>query len=515
MQGATVLAGSTGLTRRVRGINIIEVPDVSQWLEGGELLLSAGYAWRDDPERMVGLAGRLHQLHVSGIAFKLGAYLESVPPELLKEADELALPVLQLPPDVAYREVLESLYGNLASRRGVFDLSRRARQAFIHSSLDEQSVEKVVGTLARQLRCDTSVVDLLDESIVTSRAGEAAVRTRFDELGEPAAALVIDLAGQQLRRSPSEASLDGRRALGAALVVGHRTQGYLLAFTDEPFDDTAIEAVAHAGELVSFLLMNRLALFEGRREAGDVFLQSLISDTLTTEEAAERAVTLGLRLTRPCMVFVLGSLGPQPREHSLDVVARRLDRMLAGSPRVFGSGPRGETVIGVVQADEPHEPLFERFLDVLDAVHTTGVLPLPIIGAGTPGVGVDGVRRSRSEALIAFETGRRLKLHGLFPFSRLGVERLLSQIPRGPVVEDYVESLLGPLDDDPELLRTVEIFLQHGGNKVATAAAIPLHRSSLVYRLHKASAMLGIDLNSPEACLEVWLAIRLRRMLDQ
>lgn len=514
MQGAKVIAGSDGLDRQVRGINIVEVPDVWQWLEGGELLLTAGYAWRDNPEAMADLVGKLAPLGVSGLAFKLGRYLDDVPAELLAHADEVALPIIQLPADIAYRDVLESLYGSLPSRRGQFDLSRQTKQNFIHFSLDEQSIEKVVGALARQLSNEVVAVDLLDEEVVTSSASGVTVRTSFDAMDDTTRALVQELAAQDLHRSPSEVSVGMRRGLGAALVVAHRTHGYLVAVHgDEGLDEGATAAMAHAGELVSFLLLKRLALFEGRREVGGLFLDSLTSHSLTNEEATERALTLGLRLTRPCTVVVLGAAGKPLPSPALDAVACSSERALGDIPHVVSHEPARGTVVALLQIGEADEGLFDRLLQsAQDAMNAEGG-GKPLLGCGSPGIGVEGVRRSQSEALIAYETTYRLGGDGIVRFDRLGVERLLAQIPQTKVAKDYVASLIGPLEKETELLRTVEVYLQHGGNKVATAAAIPLHRSSLVYRLQKASKLLGVDLNSPERCLELWLAIRLRRVL--
>lgn len=513
MEGATVLAGASGLGRRIRGINIIEVPDVWQWLEGGELLLSAGYAWRDHPERMVDLVSKLEKARVSGIAFKLGRYLDSVPPELLAQADEVGLPVIRLPADVAYRQVLESLYGSLASRAVLFDLSRQARQAFTHFSLDEQSIEKVIGSLARQLGREAHVVDLLDEEVVSSSPDGVTQHARLDDLDDRTGEMVLMLESQELHRSPSEIRWGEALGMGSALVVGHRTQGYIVVYGRDPFDEGATGTFAHAGELVSFLLLKRLALLEGRRQAGGLYLRSLMSDTLTNEEAAERGLTLGLRLTKPCAVFVLGFLGLRVSTEFLDAAVTTIDRALARNPHVLSPGSSPDTILGLVQV-AGDEAIFDGLLSAVATVGGKAAGGEPIIGCGSPGIGVDGVRRSQSEALIAHETGGRLQRRGLIFFKDLGVERLLSQIPAGELATSYVASLLGPLDDDPELMRTVELYLQHGCNKVATAAAVPLHRSSVIYRLQKAERLLDVDFNSPERCLEVWLAIRLRRMFE-
>lgn len=44
-----VVAGEQGLDRTVTFVNIMEVPEVVKWMKGGELLLTAGYAFKDDP----------------------------------------------------------------------------------------------------------------------------------------------------------------------------------------------------------------------------------------------------------------------------------------------------------------------------------------------------------------------------------------------------------------------------------------------------------------------------------
>ena len=44
---ARLLAGKSGLTRTVASANIQEVPNVERWLRRGEVLFTAGYAFRE------------------------------------------------------------------------------------------------------------------------------------------------------------------------------------------------------------------------------------------------------------------------------------------------------------------------------------------------------------------------------------------------------------------------------------------------------------------------------------
>ena len=45
-----LIAGAGGLDRPVRGVNVMEAPDIARWLRGGELLLSTGYQFCDQPD---------------------------------------------------------------------------------------------------------------------------------------------------------------------------------------------------------------------------------------------------------------------------------------------------------------------------------------------------------------------------------------------------------------------------------------------------------------------------------
>ena len=46
---ARVVGGHDGLRRPVRGVNVMEVPDILDWVKPDELLLTTAYPLRDDP----------------------------------------------------------------------------------------------------------------------------------------------------------------------------------------------------------------------------------------------------------------------------------------------------------------------------------------------------------------------------------------------------------------------------------------------------------------------------------
>src|SRR5690606_7161807 len=128
--------------------------------------------------------------------------------------------------------------------------------------------------------------------------------------------------------------------------------------------------------------------------------------------------------TRPCTVFVLGALGPAVTREALGVASQVLDRTLASVPHVLASGRDGSSLLGLVQFDAADDSVLRHLLQSVELIADEGGWSKPLMGSGTPATGLAGVRRSRSEALIAYETGLRLRQGGLIRFEDLGVERL-------------------------------------------------------------------------------------------
>jgi purine catabolism regulator len=428
-------------------------------------------------------------------------------------ADEIGLPLIKIPPDVPYREVIEPLYRRLTTRRlWLLERSTHAQELFVSLCLDEQSIDKVASALAKEVGNPVYVVDMVNGSSVVASPLFAPKRARVDDVAGEEGQVIRTLEKLTLRRAPMRVELEQGSALGASLIVGRRPLGRIAVLEQEaPLDEFVELAMIHGAELISFLLMRQMAILEGRREAGDLFFASLMSDQLTNEEAAERALTMGLRLTRPSVALVIGAGGGKPEEEEALRVAA--ERALSTCPHVAGRGVnKGNLLVLVELADQSPETSIERIAARVSSLAESSGVDNVLIGAGSARTGLEGVRRSRSEASLAFQVAARMDRHGLVRFEDLKVERVLAQIPMTQLTEDYIAMAVSPLENEPELLKTLEAFLEHGGNKVATAAAIPLHRSSLAYRLDKISTLLGVDIDEPETRLELWIALRLRRI---
>jgi sugar diacid utilization regulator len=137
-------------------------------------------------------------------------------------------------------------------------------------------------------------------------------------------------------------------------------------------------------------------------------------------------------------------------------------------------------------------------------------------GIGGYHPGLRGISRSYLEAQQAIEAGRKLRPEGVVHrHDELIPHLVMAQNPR--LAERFVLHSLGPLMDRKlrnreQLLETLDAYLVRGSVKEA-AAALGLHRHTVLYRLDKLREILGGDLDQPSARQRLHFALELRKLL--
>jgi len=87
MKNARIVAGERGASKVITGANIMEVPDILDWVRSGEILITTAYSIKDDIKAQKDLIPLLNSKGLSGIAIKTKRYLEEVPKAMEEEAN--------------------------------------------------------------------------------------------------------------------------------------------------------------------------------------------------------------------------------------------------------------------------------------------------------------------------------------------------------------------------------------------------------------------------------------------
>ncbi|WMJ83987.1 PucR family transcriptional regulator [Oscillospiraceae bacterium LTW-04] len=146
-------AGHKGSKNEIHWINIMEILDAPESVQPGELLFSTGCGLQQQDQHE-DLIARLAKRGVSGIAIQIGYYIESIPEYILEQANALDFPVLSLPKNLTFSEILHTMmqlipsdfkknWGDNVLKQSYLFLERSltSRQSEIFPENDDQCVQ--------------------------------------------------------------------------------------------------------------------------------------------------------------------------------------------------------------------------------------------------------------------------------------------------------------------------------------------------------------------------------------
>ncbi len=102
-------------------------------------------------------------------------------------------------------------------------------------------------------------------------------------------------------------------------------------------------------------------------------------------------------------------------------------------------------------------------------------------------------------------------------YEDLGAFQLLLSVQDEEALISYCRSVLGPIeqgegDYGDELVRSLDVFIEHNGHWERAAGALFCHRHTLRYRIRRIEQLTGRDFSSARDRIEFWLALRGREL---
>ncbi|WP_169736876.1 PucR family transcriptional regulator [Pseudonocardia spinosispora] len=480
--GLRLLAGAGAVHREISWAHVSELADPAEFMRGGELLLLTGVNLPTATSAQREYVGKLAEAGAAAIGFGIGLSWDEVPPELVVAAEDVGLPLLEVPRAVPFLAITRAVAAALSRReQAAKDRVLRAQRALTTAAVRRDSPASVLEELATLTGGWGLLLNRAGAVVAGSRATTAEVSARRS-------ALTPDLT--RLRDAPGAASLVAWDGPGEVWVQS-----------------------LHAGEeLLGFLAVGRgsaLTPVERQTVNAAVPLCTLLLDrSRTAGHGARRLRTAVLRLLfdgrSPILAEVAGDLwNGLPAEPLLvlrcrgsrNAVAAARDRLAADRSVAEATVLHGELDDDLLClcSDGPDEKVLLTALADVDGL---------CIGISAP-AGYPDLSRADDEAGQALAHGAPVtRFRDLPPLA------LLSVLP-ADVAATFSASALAALGPDPELRRSLHVWLAHHGQWDPASAELGVHRHTLRNRIRKVERLLSRDLSSADVRAELWLALRL------
>ncbi|MGI5423152.1 CdaR family transcriptional regulator [Streptomyces sp. CA-179760] len=263
----------------------------------------------------------------------------------------------------------------------------------------------------------------------------------------------------------------------------------------------------------SVMLRSRL-LAERAAENLLADLASYDPEVIEADSLVFRAADLGfdLRLHRIAVAFEVTAPPRAPRRDIGLVrteVLRTVREVFADPQDIVAVIAPGR--VGVLPRLTPRRPVDSVTIDcrrVIDALAAQDGLAARA-GIGEPATTVDALHDSYQDACEALRLGaRRPEGPLVHPIGELRVHQLLTALgqPARTRLLDSATAQLRTQPDWPTLRDTITAWCESGYNLVRTAAALHIHRNTVVYRMNKIEQLTGRPLRDHHATLALYLA---------
>ncbi|MCW2734556.1 MAG: hypothetical protein JWR13_5372 [Mycobacterium sp.] len=497
----TVYAGRQNFDRSVRWVHPTEIPDIGQFLSGGEMLLTAGLGIGDSVERQRQYIYEIDDAHAAVLIVELsGRAFDSMPEALVEAAREREFPLIGLAGELPFVEVSAQVHESIIDQR-VLDLSayERLNGTFMQLLLAGRDHVHFTDALAKEVNRPVVLEDSTRQVVAysgSSEIGDLALKEweRHSRIDHDAAS------------ASSGNANDADNCTRKAVVLRGERWGWLhVLHGGEHIVGTAGYAIDRAADGIAIALL-------GARESGARSAQrqnALISRLLLGDISGDAFVNRALRIGRDLrdrallVVSVCREGASNTGEDAMEDLCRSLQ-----VPAVVADLGEHTLVIMGLSRTKSEKQVVARLTDL----NVRAGISRPVSASQLPAA----VEQARSAASVAMARPDK----AVHRFDDLGVLRLLASLAGGPELSRYIEDELGPLlKHDAKatnpLLPTLRTYLSCDGNKSQAAQALFVQRRTLYYRLERIETLLGRPLDDADNRQALVFAVRGHDLLQR
>jgi purine catabolism regulator len=468
-----LIAGESGISRRVAWAHVSELEDPTPWLSGAEMIMTTGMAIPRSADRQRAYVERLDDAGVACLAVSEGMFVPPLTRAMRTLVAERGFPVVEVPIPVPFiaisQEVAAAAQGDMGAR---LNAQLRVFGAVQWLTAGRLSAREIFGRLERLsgyslYACTLQGAPLLEGVPVP--------------LPEHA-----DLIPRTL---PSPPTVPGGYVLP---VTGPRgPAGYILALESSAAVPAGVSVVQHIATVAALQLSMLAHDREILRRQGAETLAEMLQGDLDPAAVARRLTASGFVIDKTLRLAVVGPA--QGRDAPGD---DGLADAFTGSNAPHLMLRQGSELFVLIHDDEA--------MAVLTAVDDATVGISRAFPANAPLI---VARREAEWALArAGEAGRPVMTYGSDPTQKwltgesADLAALAAEVIGSVVRYDAAHAA--------ELVSSVRVWLEHDRNTERAARALHVHPNTLRYRVQRFEEISGRSLSSTASLAEVWLALR-------
>lgn len=538
MNGARLISGEEGLDNEIKGVTIIEAPDIVKWINGGEVLLTGLYAFRScSMEDFKNYIDELVKKKISALILKRGKPVEGAEDKveyLIQFSRKHTIPILEVPFEISFRDVMsrlmERLFNEEVTRLKYFKTTHDNFSALVLGSESiGVAIDQILDVLAKLIRNPVAAFNRQLDCIGASEGAERSLEIQKDAQSyEPGVYSNYEYLRQQI---------ENRQQYIVKVKLNLRERLYLV-ITEEEDSFDVMDAIATESAIwaLQFELVRQYSVTELEKKFQNDIMHNILNGKIDSiSELQKNTSLLGVPINGSFRVIVFGLKGEDRDKR--DFKSKISDTNLLSDAiacqminvKIYNDLDRIVVVkeVNKEQTQEEYRQEIREIVDNVQAYVSRQDKELQVkAGVGKVVEGVINLPDSFKEANEAFtfvDIAGEISEDGnsqVTLFSDLGIFKLLCQLDNPELLLEYVPEGLQKLynykkPQRDDLLITLKTYLDRNLNLSKTAQDLFVHYKTASYRIEKIAKITGVDFDNANEVLAFRIGLVVYKMIEK
>lgn len=538
MGDCNMIAGFKGVKNTIARVNIMADPDIFDWVQEGEFLLTTAYFFeKDNVEAQKKLIKNASDKKLAGIGIKVSPYLDALSGEVLSLAEELNFPLIDIHYSIPLSDIMMSIFKEIFNKQAsLLERIEKVHERFMEVMLEGKGIGEVIQVIHENIK-NPVVLNLKFSNQRFSQLKGLDDSTKDELLQDMKGFYESNDGRSKLKRLDEDKVLvKGKfvKRMVMPIVLKDNVYGHIFTWsTTTPLGGFDLSIIESASTTIALAVLQELSIKEVEIRYRSEFFEDLISvDIKRKKKALDRAHFFNLKpndyYVIEVMSFKLKFEEEEDDEYFFEYLKDYANTTVMVAEDIMGylglSGIVSTKLNGIqilLGFKEPFninsrlEDFNQRLYRVLEEKFKNMEIR---IGVGRVYKGLEKVNKSFSDALKTIRTGKVLTDKEVVTFNELGIFKILCQDFLTDELEDFYNTTLKPLVEydekkSTELVKTLEAYYKFNGNLTRMSEYLYTHYNTILYRINRIKEITKMELDNPNDRLNLEIALKIRELL--
>lgn len=528
MKDCKVLAGSGGLGNVITKVNVMEVPDILNWVEEGEFLLTTAYSMKDNLEDFKDLIIHFSHKGLAGIGIKTKRYINEIPETIIQAANELEFPLIDISYELSFSTIITRVLTEIVNNQ----TSILARIGCMHNKLIDimlgnGGLKEIAKVLYESLEGKSLAIHdyvFSNNIIMCKKEYRVFIENIIEIESKNLKFLMKDSKELTISRTNTfdyfgEMQIE---RVNIPIKTNDKNYGCIYIWQDEralnPVEFTVIEA---ATPIVALDIYKKILSYEIDSKYRIEFIEDLLSnDDKKYRKALEMASYFDFDDLLKYTVGIISLNNIYKYEQRIISTIKKINDGIY--PKIIiGNKSNKIIILYGVEKDKNDSKVKDDiriFCDeILRYAKYENIKNISIgIGRITPDS--RELFRSYNEANRAIEYLNNYKSKKVAFFDELGIFRILSSEEIRPDIKQIYLDLLSSLlkydnEKGTEFIETLSSYFKNSGNLKKVSEEMFTHYNTIIYRIQRIKEITGVDFDDYDEILNLQIALKIHEFM--